>query len=78
MRNAKFDYRRIKEREIEWQKSFRNYENQGNDGSICAQIPVTWVKILPPAARSEEQKEQARERMRNYHAEHDRVTHENE
>ena len=51
---------------------------ENNDGSICAHVPITWVKISPPAARSEEQKEQARELMRNYHAKHGRVTHENE
>lgn len=51
---------------------------ENKDGSICAHVPVTWVKISPPAARSEEQREQARERLINYHAEHGRVTRENE
>lgn len=51
---------------------------ENKDGSICAHVPVTWGKISPPAARSEEQREQARERLINYHAEHGRVTRENE
>ena len=51
---------------------------ENKDGSICAHVPVTWVKISPPAARSEEQREQARERLINYHAEHGRVARENE
>ena len=51
---------------------------ENKDGSICAHVPVAWVKISPPAARSEEQREQARERLINYHAEHGRVARENE
>lgn len=49
---------------------------ENKDGSICAHVPVAWVRISPPAVRSEEQREQARARMKNYHAEHVRVTHE--
>ncbi len=30
------------------------------DGSICAHVPVTWIKISPPAIRTENQREQAR------------------
>lgn len=49
---------------------------ENEDGSICAHIPVAWVKISPPAARNEQQREQARERMKNYHAQHGTATHE--
>lgn len=43
---------------------------ENKDGSLCAHIPTSWVKISPPAARSEEQREKARERMYNYHSKH--------
>ncbi len=33
---------------------------ENKDGSICAHIPVSWVKISPPANRTEKQREQAR------------------
>lgn len=33
---------------------------ENKDGSLCAHIPVSWVKISPPAKRSEKQKESAR------------------
>ena len=49
---------------------------KNRDGSICARIPVAWVKISPPAARSEIQKEHARERMRNLNSKHVSVTRE--
>ena len=29
---------------------------ENKDGSICAHIPVSWVKISPPARRSESQR----------------------
>ncbi len=37
-------------------------ENQ--DGSMCAHIPVEWVKISPPKAVSESQRELGREMAR--------------
>lgn len=40
------------------------------DGSLCAHIPVAWIKITPPAVRTESQREMAREQMRKYHAKH--------
>ena len=33
---------------------------ENTDGSICAHIPVSWVRISPPATKSEKQLEQAR------------------
>ena len=41
-------------------------ENQ--DGSICAHIPVSWVKINPDRDISNEQKQRLRERMIAYHS----------
>ena len=35
------------------------------DGSMCAHIPVAWVRINPPAQLTEEQKEARAERARN-------------
>lgn len=43
---------------------------ENKDGSLCAHIPVNWVKITPPAVRTESQREMARARMRRYHAKH--------
>lgn len=48
------------------------------DGSLCAHIPTDWIKISPPAARTERQKELSRERMIAYHSEHASVVHETE
>ena len=45
---------------------------------MCTHSGYLGEDFVPSAARSEEQKEQARELMRNYHAKHGRVTHENE
>ena len=41
-------------------------ENQ--DGSICVNIPVSWVKINPDREISKEQKQRLRERMIAYHS----------
>ena len=41
---------------------------QNKDGSILAHIPVSWVKISPPQEMSEERKEEARQRMKDYHS----------
>ncbi len=43
---------------------------ENTDGSICAHIPVAWIRISPPPARTETQREMARERMQKYNAEH--------
>ena len=40
------------------------------DGTLLAHIPVEWVKISPPAARSELQRELAREKMLAFHEKH--------
>ncbi len=40
------------------------------DGTLLAHIPVEWVKISPPAARSELQRELSRERMLAFHGKH--------
>lgn len=37
---------------------------QNIDGSVCARVPVGWIKISPIREVSEEQKEAARERMK--------------
>lgn len=47
------------------------------DGSLCAHVPVAWIKISPPAVRTEAQREIARERMQKYHAEHGSTVAEN-
>lgn len=43
---------------------------ENKDGSLCAHVPVAWIKISPPAARTEVQRETARKRMQEYHVEH--------
>lgn len=40
------------------------YENK--DGSIMAHVPTRWVRINPPAKRSENQREAARKNMTKY------------
>ena len=39
------------------------------DGSLCAHIPVAWIRIAPPAVRTETQRKLSRERMVAYHLE---------
>lgn len=34
------------------------------DGSICAHVPVSWLRISPPKQYTEEQRQQMGERMR--------------
>ncbi len=46
---------------------------ENTDGSMCAHIPVAWIRISPHAASTETQREMARERMQKYHAEHGRL-----
>lgn len=43
-------------------------ENQ--EGSICAHIPVSWVKINPLPKVAEETRQRSRERMIAYHSKH--------
>ncbi len=45
------------------------------DGSICAHVPVSWIKISPPAARTEKQIETARHAMRNLNLKRGSVAH---
>ena len=33
------------------------------DGSICAHVPVAWIRISPPKQHTEEQRQQMRERL---------------
>ena len=37
---------------------------ENKDGSICAHVPVSWVKILPPRNLSEEYKKELAERFK--------------
>lgn len=37
---------------------------RNQDGSICAKVPVNWVKISPPRAMSEEQRKLCAERLK--------------
>lgn len=43
---------------------------ENKDGTLLAHIPVEWVKISPPATRSELQRELAREKMLAFHEKH--------
>lgn len=36
---------------------------ENKDGSLCAHIPVEWVKIIPPRQLSEEQRKEIAERL---------------
>lgn len=36
---------------------------ENKDGSICAHIPVAWVKIIPPRQLTDEQRQQIGERL---------------
>lgn len=49
---------------------------ENTDGSMCAHVPTSWIKILPLAMRTETQRELSRERMLAYHLEHASVRHE--
>ena len=42
---------------------------ENKDGSICARIPVSWVKISPKKTVNENQREIARETLKRFHAE---------
>lgn len=39
---------------------------ENKDGSLCAHIPVSWVKISPPRAISEDQRLEAGKRFAEY------------
>lgn len=43
------------------------YFVENKDGSICAKIPLNWVKISPPRQMSDEQRQLASERFRRFH-----------
>ena len=43
---------------------------ENKDGSIVAHIPVSWIKISPLRKVSDEQKEQARERIMEVNRRH--------
>lgn len=49
-------------------------ENQ--DGSICAHIPVSWIKISPVKGTSEKSRQLSRERMLAYHSKLTNTVHE--
>ena len=46
---------------------------ENKDGSLCAHIPVSWIKITPTRELSEEQREKSRERMLAYHSKHENI-----
>ncbi|MBT9840802.1 hypothetical protein [Blautia sp. MCC283] len=39
------------------------------DGSICAHVPVAWIRISPPRQYTEEQRQQMGERLRQNRSE---------
>ena len=41
-----------------------DYLEENKDGSICARIPVSWIRISRPRELTEEQKEVLAERMK--------------
>ena len=57
---------RIKKLYEEHKDDFKYFvENQ--DGSVCAKIPLKWIRISPPRMVSDEQREAARIRLQKYH-----------
>lgn len=36
---------------------------ENKDGSLCAHVPTSWVKIIPPRQLSEEQRQEIGERL---------------
>lgn len=40
---------------------------RNEDGSICAHIPLSWIKMSPPKKTSDEQRQRARESMQALH-----------
>ena len=51
---------------------------ENKDGSICAHVPVAWVKIAPVRKTSEERRELSRQIMNEYHSKRVNTTCENE
>lgn len=45
----------------------KNVDNE--DGSICAHVPVSWLRISPPRQYTEEQRQQMGERLRQNRSE---------
>ena len=41
------------------------YFVENKDGSVCAEVPLTWIKISHPRQVSEAQREAARDRLLN-------------
>lgn len=62
---------RIKKLYEERKDDFK-YFKQNDDGSVCAKIPLKWIKINAGSktgrVMTEEQKEAARIRLQKYHA----------
>jgi hypothetical protein len=54
---------RIKKLYEEHPDEFKFFE-ENSDGSVCAKIPLKWVKISPPKKVSEAQRQAASERFR--------------
>lgn len=54
--------RRIKKLAAEHPEKCQIME-ENTDGSMCAHIPVTWIKISPPKQFTEEQRQQMGERL---------------
>lgn len=42
-------------------------KTENKDGSILARLPIKFIKITPPRQVTEEQRNQARERLEYYH-----------
>ena len=57
---------RIKKLYEEHKDDFK-YFVENDDGSVCAKIPLKWVKISPPRMVSDEQREAARIRFQKMH-----------
>ena len=51
----------------EEQKDDFKYFVENDDGSVCAKIPLKWIRISPPRMVSDEQREAARIRLQKYH-----------
>jgi hypothetical protein len=54
---------RIKKLHKEYKEDFE-YLVENNDGSVCAKIPLSWIKISPPRHVSEEQRQAASDRFK--------------
>ena len=57
---------RIKKLYEEHKDDFK-YFVENDDGSVCAKIPLKWIRISPPRTVSDEQREAARIRFQKYH-----------